>query len=319
MKNSSVVEHDLYTEKNNMMNEVLDGLHSSPKTIYSKYFYDEKGSELFEKITETPEYYPTRTEISILETYKDEMAEMIGPVSILIEYGSGSSKKIRTLLASLHSLEEYIPIDISKDFLLQSCLKLSVEFPNIKVQAVCGDYMHSLNLPVNHSKRKVVFFPGSTIGNFDRGEVYAFLNRTWDMLQSGDGFIIGVDVKKEAPILHAAYNDQEGITKAFNLNVLNRLNQDLGTDFRMEQFEHVAFYNEEQGKIEMHLKSLCDQQVSIGTKVVSFRQGEHIHTENSYKYHVSEFQSIVRECGFTPLKAWTDEREWFSVHYMEKV
>ena len=319
MTNSSVVAHDLYKKKENMLEEVLNGLCSPVKTIHAKYFYDEKGSELFEQITEQAEYYPTRTEISILENNKEEIAEMVGPVSTLIEYGSGSSRKIKTLLTSLHSLEEYMPIDISKEFLFQSCLKLSLEFPNLQVKAVCGDYMHPLTLPLDHSKRKVVFFPGSTIGNFEPDEVCEFLNRTCHLLDSGDGFLIGVDVKKDTAILNAAYNDQNGITKAFNLNVLNRLNQELGADFQVDQFEHFAYYNEAKGRIEMHLESTCEQHVAIGQQVISFQKGEKIHTENSYKYAVSEFQSIIQQCGFTPVKAWTDENEFFSVHYIEKV
>jgi dimethylhistidine N-methyltransferase len=319
MENVSVVVHDLDTKKDNILEEVLNGLNSPIKTIHAKYFYDKRGSELFEQITETDEYYQTRTEILILEKYTEEIAKRVGKMTTLIEYGSGSSKKIKTLLASLHSLKKYMPIDISRDFLLQSCLKLSLEFPELKIEAVCGDYMHPLLLPLDHTKRKVVFFPGSTIGNFEPNELYAFLNRTSNLLKSGDGFIIGVDVKKETHILNAAYNDRRGITKAFNLNVLNRINQELGSDFQVDQFEHVAFYNEEKGRIEMHLKSTHEQQVAIGPYVISFQKGEHIHTENSYKYTVPEFQAIVYQCGFDPLEAWMDENQLFSVHYMEKI
>ncbi len=317
MINLSVV-HNSDMKKDDMLEEVLNGLNSRDKTIHAKYFYDKMGSELFEQITETDEYYPTRTELSILEKYREEIAKRVGQVTTLIEYGSGSSKKIKTLLASLHSLKVYMPIDISKDFLFQSCLKLSLEFPELKIEAVCGDYMHPILLPLDHTKRKVVFFPGSTIGNFEPDELYDFLNRTYNLLNSGDGFIIGVDIKKETHILNAAYNDQRGVTKQFNLNVLNRINQELEANFQLDQFEHVAFYNEEKGRIEMHLKSLCDQQVTIKQNVIPFQKGERIHTENSYKYTIPEFQSMVYQCGFSPLEAWTDENKLFSVHYIEK-
>jgi dimethylhistidine N-methyltransferase len=318
MTNANFVVHDIEIQKENMLEEVLSGLNSPVKTIHAKYFYDKKGSELFEQITETDEYYQTRTEIWILEKYRNEIADRVGHVTTLIEYGSGSSKKIKTLLASLHSLKRYMPIDISRDFLLESCLNLSVEFPELQIEAVCGDYMHPLSLPLDHSERKVVFFPGSTIGNFERNEVHDFLHRTSNLLNSGDGFIIGVDLKKDIRILNAAYNDSKGVTEAFNLNVLNRINHDLGANFQIDQFEHVAFYNEEKGRIEMHLKSTCDQQVTIGSHVITFQEGEHIHTENSYKYTVPEFQDMVHQCGFAPITVWTDEKQLFSVHYMEK-
>ncbi|OMP66338.1 L-histidine N(alpha)-methyltransferase [Domibacillus epiphyticus] len=315
---ANIIPYDLYAKKENMFEEVLNGLRSTVKKIPSKYLYDEKGSELFERITEQVEYYPARTEIAILETYKAEIAHTVGPVSSLIEYGSGSSKKIKTLLNALHSLEEYIPIDISKDFLFESCLKLSLEFPHLKVKAVCGDYTYPLNLPLNKEGRKVVFFPGSTIGNFEPDEVSAFLHRTFHLLESGDGFIIGVDLKKDATILHEAYNDPNGITAEFNLNLLNRINRELHGNFQIEQFQHKAFYNNEKGKIEMHIQSLCDQTVNVGQEAIRFRKGEMIHTENSYKYSVQEFQTLIQNCGFSSIRVWTDREELFSVHYIEK-
>jgi len=300
-----------------MYGDVLNGLTATPKHVSPKYFYDKKGSELFEAITMLPEYYPTRTELFILNQYKNEMTDAVGMDSALIEFGSGSSEKVRTLLEAMPELKEYVPIDISKDFLYQSARALSMEYPNLQVHAVSADYTERFQMPELTSNRKVVFFPGSTIGNFEPVEMKTFLKKTSEFLKPGGGLLIGVDRKKDHAVLNAAYNDKKGITSDFNLNLLNRLNRELLADFKLENFRHHAFYHAEKGRVEMHLVSLKNQSITIGNEQVSFNEGESIHTENSYKFTVEEFQTIAMECGFTPKKVWCDERDWFSMHYLE--
>ncbi|MBY6037718.1 L-histidine N(alpha)-methyltransferase [Fictibacillus nanhaiensis] len=316
------VKHNVHYHVGNkaetdMYSEVIQGLKSSPKKVSPKYFYDKKGSELFEEITMLPEYYPTRTEMVILNKYKRDMAKAVGADSALIEFGSGSSEKVRTLLGAMTDLKEYIALDISKDFLYQSACALSMEYPNLQVHAVSADYTEKFEMPSLQSKRKVVFFPGSTIGNFERREMMQFLKKTALFLKQGGGLLIGVDMKKDHAVLNAAYNDKKGITRKFNLNLLNRLNRELLANFQLEHFSHHAFYHGEKGRIEMHLVSLKDQRITIGNEEITFKEGETIHTENSYKFTIKEFQDIVIECGFTPKKVWCDERKWFSMHYLE--
>lgn len=309
---------DLYTSNANMEDEIKKGLSQSRKQITSKYFYDQRGSELFEMITKEREYYPTRAELEIFSTHVNEMSEAIGSVHTLIEYGSGSSRKIKALLDSLHTMEEYLPIDISKEFLLQSCNRLSSQFPNLNIKAICGDYTMPLLLPLESGKKRVIFFPGSTIGNFEPEDAKEFLLQSGDILAEGDGFLIGVDMKKDQAILEEAYNDRNGITAEFNKNVLTRLNVELGADFDVNQFKHIAFYNKDKGRIEMHLQSAIEQTVRIRGEEYHFKKGERIHTENSYKYSVSEFQQLSIQCGFRPLKSWSDKQDMFSVHYLVK-
>jgi dimethylhistidine N-methyltransferase len=302
-----------------MYSEILNGLKSSPKSISPKYFYDKKGSELFESITMLREYYPTRTELFILNKYKNDIANAAGTDSALIEFGSGSSEKVRTLLEAMPELKEYVPIDISKDFLYQSARALSMEYPYLNVHAVSADYTAKFEMPKLESKRKVVFFPGSTIGNFEPHEMEEFLKQTADQLKPGGGLLIGVDLKKDHAVLNAAYNDKKGVTREFNLNLLNRLNRELLANFKLEDFSHHAFYNAEKGRVEMHLVSLKNQVIPIGDVQIAFQEGETIHTENSYKFTIEEFHQIAAMCGFKPKKVWCDERQWFSMHYLEVI
>ncbi|RDB33974.1 L-histidine N(alpha)-methyltransferase [Exiguobacterium sp. RIT594] len=313
-----VESFDMYTDQQNMLQEVLHGLAQPQKVLQAKYFYDQTGSELFERITQQPEYYLTRTEIDILSEHQAAIADCIGPVHTLIEYGSGSSRKIKSLLSSLHQLEQYMPIDISKDFLIQSAHQLSQDYPGLRIKAVCGDYSAPLHLPVEDKQKKVIFFPGSTIGNFNPQEAAAFLQQSSQLLEKGDGFLIGIDTKKETDLLHAAYNDRAGVTAQFNLNILRHINETLGGTFDAELFEHVAFYNEQQGRIEMHLKSRINQIVTIADQRFPFKEGETIHTENSYKYSQEEFQRLAKQNGFTPIRCFMDAKHQFSVHYLEK-
>ncbi|WP_214857843.1 L-histidine N(alpha)-methyltransferase [Exiguobacterium sp. s191] len=315
----TVIGYDLYTPQQNMRLEVIEGLMREQKVLPAKYFYDHIGSQLFEQITQQPEYYPTRTELAILEQHRAEIARSIGDVHTLIEYGSGSSRKIQMLLETFTHLDTYMPIDISKDFLMESARQLSERYPALHIKAVCGDYSQSISLPVEEAQKRVIFFPGSTIGNFEPEEAMRFLRHSSRILETGDGFLIGVDLKKSVDVLERAYNDVAGVTAAFNLNMLTHLNQMLEGTFDVTRFEHHAFYNEEKGRIEMHLRSQLDQLVQVGDVTVPFKQGETIHTENSYKYSKEEFETLVLKSGFHPVNCWIDDDERFSVHYLEKM
>lgn len=315
----TVIGYDLYTPQQNMRLEVIEGLMREQKVLPAKYFYDHIGSQLFEQITQQPEYYPTRTELAILEQHRAEIAQSIGDVHTLIEYGSGSSRKIQMLLETFTHLDTYMPIDISKDFLMESARQLSERYPALHIKAVCGDYSQAISLPVEESQKRVIFFPGSTIGNFEPEEAMHFLRHSSRILESGDGFLIGVDLKKSTDVLERAYNDAAGVTAAFNLNMLTHLNQMLDGTFDVTRFKHHAFYNEEKGRIEMHLRSQLDQLVQVGDVTVPFKQGETVHTENSYKYSKEEFETLARQSSFHPVNCWIDDDKRFSVHYLEKM
>ncbi len=309
---------DQLQEQNNRFDEAIESLTATKKSLQPKFLYDKYGSILFEQITQLEEYYPTRTELSIMERSLDEILRYIGSGSTVIEFGSGASRKIRMLLES-GTIHEYIPIDISKSFLMESSEQLSIDYPAIQVTGIVADYTNELNLPkelMDAAKKKTVFFPGSTIGNFEKKEAHNFLSMIAALLSSGDGLLIGVDVKKAPRILHNAYNDKEGITAKFNLNLLTHLNRELGADFNLNQFEHYAFYNAELGRVEMHLVSMEEQVVTIGNESILFNNHETIHTENSYKYSISEFQQLASGAGFVLEKTWTDPKELFSLHYL---
>ncbi|MSQ19871.1 MAG: L-histidine N(alpha)-methyltransferase [Betaproteobacteria bacterium] len=301
--------------------DVLRGLAAPQKAIPPKYFYDEHGSALFERICALPEYYPMRTEMAIMQGNIGAIAEALGPRCGLIEFGSGASLKTCILIEQLQP-PVYIPIDISESALRAATATLAARYRWLNIGAVCGDFTHPINMPdfgAVEIRRKVAFFPGSTIGNFTQEEALAFMRLTRLMVGKGGGLLIGVDLKKAKPILDAAYDDAQGVTALFNLNLLARINRELGGDFRLDQFWHRGFYNELLGRIEMHLESTCAQTVHIGASAFSFRAGETIHTENSYKYTIDEFRSIARTAGFRPDKVWVDEKRMFSVHAMAAV
>ncbi|HHM02485.1 MAG TPA: L-histidine N(alpha)-methyltransferase [Caldithrix abyssi] len=304
-----------------MYREVLSGLSLRPKTLPSKYFYDERGSKLFDAICDLDEYYVTRTELSIMEKYMDEMVEVIGRRVMLIEYGSGSSEKIKRILDAKSGIEVYVPIDISCAFLKESAAAIARRYPRLEVIPVCADFSKPFGLPQPRTQveKRVVYFPGSTIGNFHRDEARAFLQNMAAVCGRGSGLIIGVDLKKDERVLHAAYNDARGLTAAFNLNQLERLNRELGSDFDLDKFEHKALYNAEAGRIEMHIVSNDKQRVSINGSVIEFEENESIWTESSYKYDIEEFRQLAREAGFQPQRVWTDERRYFSIHYLKVV
>jgi dimethylhistidine N-methyltransferase len=296
--------------------ELLAGLLKEQKQVNPKYFYDHQGSELFEQITRLEEYYPTRTEISILTQNAEEIAAFCGRDCVLIEPGSGSSEKARLLLDSLKPAA-YVPVDISADFLHQSALRLGREFPGLNIHAICADFADPwqtrTQLP---SGRRVIFYPGSTIGNMEPIHATKFLANLRQWIGNDGGVLIGVDLQKPEGLLNTAYNDSQGITARFNLNILNSLNKLLDANFNRDGFSHHAFYNSDQHRIEMHLVSNNKQSVQVNGTTIAFDRGETLHTENSYKYSLESFAALSNAAGFELEKNWVDEKQLFSVHYL---
>jgi len=302
-----------------MLDEVLDGLQKSQKQLPAKYFYDERGSELFEQITYLDEYYPTRTERLILQQNINEIADVVGPGAMLIELGSGSSSKTRFLLEKLPSLAAYVPVDISEEYLLKVVNQLRMEYPKISIIPVFADYTSSFELPnlSGSYQKQIVFFPGSTIGNFRPPMAQSFLDMLASVTDDQSGMLIGVDLKKDQAVLENAYNDEQGLTAQFNKNMLVRLNRELNANFDVDRFDHRAFYNEQKGRIEMHLVSREQQTVTVAGEEIDFEEGESIHTENSYKYSLDEFQELVSD-WYSVEKIWTDDKNYFSLQYLTK-
>jgi len=296
--------------------ELLDGLSAKEKYINPKFFYDEYGSQLFEKIMELPEYYPSRTEIALLKKYQAEISETIGVGKVLIEPGAGNCEKVQYILPLLKP-DCYMPIDISADFLFECAIKLQHKFPEIKIHAVAGDMKADVIVPKKfRNNDKVIFYPGSTIGNYKPADALSFLKHVRKLVGKQGGLLIGVDLQKDKDILNAAYNDQQGITALFNLNVLNHVNKLLGSDINIELFEHISFYNEEQSRIEMHLESQSDHTCNLDEfSEVTFSEKERIHTEYSYKYTVESFSELVSEAGLKLKKFWLDDNKLFSIQY----
>jgi dimethylhistidine N-methyltransferase len=317
--NSRVQLVDLHPPVDDFRTEVLAGLGRSPKVMPPKFLYDKQGAELFDAICTLDEYYLTRTEMAILQTYAGEIATLIGD-GALIEFGSGSSQKVRIILDAMLQMPTYVGLDISKQHLQESCAQLANDYPDLEAIAICTDYTQPLQLPdiaALRNKHKVGFFPGSSIGNLEPQEAVQFLKDTALLLAGGD-LLIGVDLKKDTAILEAAYDDSQGISAQFALNLLTRMNRELGADFDLANFEYQAFYNPV-GRIEMYLVSLTDQVVNLGDVAVSFEAGERLQTENSYKYSVSEFQEIAALAGFKSKNVWTDPQQWFSLHYLHSI
>jgi dimethylhistidine N-methyltransferase len=309
---------DLHPDADSFLEEVTAGLSRPRKELPPKYFYDERGSELFEAICGLPEYYLTRAELEIMRDHAGEMARHLGPRCAVFEYGSGSGRKTRLLLKALSPVA-YAPIDIARDQLHVTAADIAREFPGVAVTAVCADYSRPFRLPQLAGpppRRRVVYFPGSTIGNLSPPEAGVFLAEARRLVGPGGGMLVGVDLKKDAARLNAAYNDARGITAAFNLNLLARINRELDADFDLGSFRHHAFYNDALGRIEMHLVSLGDQRVRVGRAGFGFRGGETIHTENSYKYSVEELRELARSAGFEPGRCWTDSGRQFAVHWL---
>jgi len=299
--------------------DVLEGLSREQKELPCKYFYDDRGSELFNTICGLDEYYPTRTETALLQAHGREMADLIGPGVCLIEFGCGSLLKTRLLLDALRSPAAFVPIDISADHLLQSAAALAADYPNLEVLPVVADFTRPVKLPDKArkaSENRIGFFPGSTIGNFDHAGAADFLATVADMVGGGGALLIGVDLKKDEDILVRAYDDAQGVTAAFNRNVLERINRELGGCFDIETFRHRALYNGAEGRIELHLVSEKDQTVTVHDRDFTFTEGETIHTEDSYKYHVEEFSSFAARAGFRSARTWVDGDGLFSLHYL---
>jgi L-histidine Nalpha-methyltransferase len=296
------------------LEDVIEGLSRPRKSLSPKYFYDAEGSRLFERICRLREYYPTRVELAVTKQNLSQVARFAGRGAALIEYGSGEGVKTRLLLQALRPAL-YTPVDISQDALERAVPRLQRAFPRLRIVPVRGDFSRPLDIPpLPERARRVVYFPGSTIGNLTPDEAHAFLKMTRAQVGNRGAMIVGVDLKKDANVLHAAYNDAQGVTAAFNLNLLARINRELGGNFDLRRFAHYAFYEPSAGRIEMHLVSTEQQAVTIGAHRFSFERGESIHTENSYKYSIAEFQALAGKAGFRPAKVWTDARCWFSVH-----
>ena len=295
--------------------DVLAGLAKTPKTIPAKYFYDEEGSRLFERIADLPEYYPTRSEMQILRDHGAEIAKLIPEGSALIEFGSGSSRKARVLLRAVPPLAAYVPVDICGEMVEQEARELRPDFPHLKVLPVTADICFPFELPAEAkaAPQRIGFFPGSTVGNFEPHEAAAFLRNAAHILGPGATLIIGADLIKDTDVLKAAYNDAQGVTAAFNLNLLKRINRELGGNFKLDGFEHHAFYNRERNRVEMHLASHKRQKVKVAGECFDFRAGETIHTENSYKYTPKSLGALARGVGWLPAGLWTDQAKYFSI------
>lgn len=294
--------------------DALEGLTQTSKRLSPKYFYDAAGSDLFEQITRLPEYYPTRTELGILRDRSREIAALIPDKAALVEFGAGATTKIRLLLEN-STFAAYVPVDISGEFLNGQAEKLRADFPGLAVHPVVADFTQSFELPAEvRDLPKVGFFPGSTLGNFEPEEASKFLKKAADILGHGALLILGVDLEKDEDILRDAYNDAAGVTAKFNLNLLTRMNRELGTNFDVSSFDHRAIYNHAEHRIEMHLHSRKAQKVRLCGRTIGFARGESIHTENSYKYSIPRLRKLARRSGWTLKQTWTDAQSMFSVH-----
>lgn len=317
MTAASIYYYDEHPAHADFFSEVLAGLQRQPRQIPPKFFYDERGSELFDAICRTDEYYLTRTEQQLLQQHAAEIAELIGERCLLIEPGSGNSEKVRLLLDELKPAA-YLPMDISRDFLYQAAGQVALEYPWLQVHATCVDFTAPLSLPwCPANAQRLIFFPGSSIGNFDPQQAEQFLANLKSVAGENGSLLIGVDLKKQPDILNAAYNDAQGVTAAFNQNLLYRIQRELGAEIEPEQFSHHAFYNDRLGRIEMHLVSQQPQAIRIGEQQFGFATDETIFTESSYKYSVQEFIELAARAGYVSRQVWTDADNLFSLHYFD--
>lgn len=315
IKKDAIYFHELHKPSATMSSDVHAGLSETQKSLPPKYFYDKKGSELFDAITKLPEYYVTRTEIKLLKQHAHEMAELLGTDSYLLELGSGSSIKIRLLLEAVRP-KIYVPMDISREHLIQSSQHIARDYPWLTVHAAYIDYSQSWKVPDFGPGRYNAFFPGSSIGNFTPADALKLLKQVSLLVGNGGGLLIGVDLKKDSRVLEAAYNDSQGVTADFNRNILTHINHSLNADFNLENFSHKAIYNDTEGRVEMHLECANTDTVHIKGNVYHFRSGETIHTENSYKYSIDEFHRLAAGANLFPVKVWTDSEALFSIHYL---
>ena len=293
--------------------DVLAGLSRPQKRLSAKYFYDAAGSRLFDRITELDEYYPTRTELGIMRKHATAMAGCCGPRCLLIELGAGSLVKARLLLDRLDRPAGFVPVDVSGEHLDAAAAQLAGDYPKLPIASVTADFTGDFPLPALPAARRVVYFPGSTLGNFDPADADALLRRIAALVGPGGGLLLGVDLRKDVAVLERAYDDRLGVTAAFNLNLLTRINRELDADFDLGEFVHHAFYNPARSRVEMHLRSRVAQRVTIGGEAFDFRAGETIHTENSHKYDVRELTARALACGLRVEAVWTDPRDYFAV------
>lgn len=308
--------HDYEAESENLQTTVVDGLTQSPKRLHPKLFYDEVGSRIFDEICDQPEYYLPEVERGIFEKYADEIIDCMGDDCHIIEPGAGGSSKIRFFLDRM-TPAMYVPMDISGEHLKASAQQLASEYPRLPIHAICIDHTQPYSLPDEIPERnRVFFYPGSSLSNFEPDEAIEFLRDIHEKAAEDGGLLIGIDTKKPARILNQAYNDDAGATASFNLNLLKRIRDELDTDIDPEGFEHHAFYNQEEGRIEMHLRSREKQRFHVNGHTFSLDEGESIHTENSYKYDVDEFQSLAEDAGWNSDEVWLDGQEYFSVHFL---
>lgn len=309
--------HDLGHGRADFLDAVLEGLSQPRKRLPSAFFYDARGSRLFDRICRLPEYYPTRAETAILRAAAADLAALVPAGAALVEFGSGSSSKTRILLDRLDRLACYVPIDISRDHLRAAARDVAADYPDLAVSPICADYGRDFALPADlGGVRRVGFFPGSTIGNLSPLEAAAFLRRCLALLGPDAAMLVGVDLQKDPETLHAAYNDAAGVTAAFNLNLLARMQRELGARLDIEAFGHRAVYNEARACVEMHIVSLTAQDIEIEGKRFSFWEGETIHSEDSHKYSVAGFQDLAQAAGWQPSDLWCDPDALFSVHYL---
>jgi L-histidine Nalpha-methyltransferase len=303
---------------NDLLEVAQRGLALKPKRLPSWLFYDERGSALFDKICEQPEYYLTRCEIALMDEHAQSIADTLGSEVRLVEYGSGNARKTRMLLQHLHAPVAYVPVELSAEPLRRSVDQLAVEFPRLPLQPLCADFSKPLRLPIppRAPRRTVVYFPGSTIGNFESREAAVLLRKMRNEMGDAGGILIGVDLKKDPAVIEAAYNDRAGVTAEFTLNMLRRLNRDIGSNFKLSAFAHRAHYNPMAGRIETHLVSRCEQQVKVGRMNVSFRADEAIQVEYSCKYSLEDFAALAARAGLAIQQVWTDSERMFSVQYL---
>lgn len=309
---------DLHPQVADLRDAIHAGMRRSQKRLPTLLLYDEKGSKLFDDICELPEYYPTRTELSIMQERMDEIADAIGEEASLIELGSGSSMKTRLLLEDLHRLAAYVPVDISKDHLMAAATELSANYPHIEILPVCADFNEPFRLPTPQvtPRRNIVYFPGSTIGNLEFASAHRLLSTMKRIAKSGGAVLIGVDLVKGREVLESAYDDAQGVTAAFNLNMLERLNREFEADFDLDRFFHRAVWDAERARVEMQLVSRADQSVTIDGETFALREGEYILTEYSHKYTLETFANLARTAGFEVNHVWTDPQALFSVQYL---
>ena len=313
-----VMANDLTSESEELLDEILPGLSAVQKSISPKYFYDERGSQLFDQICGLPEYYLTRTELKLMDLHLDQVAELVGPRAAVIEFGAGSNIKIHKLLDCLELPAAYVPVDISGDYLLKQAAQLARAYPNLHVKPVFADFTQPFDLP-DHPimpERNLIFFPGSTIGNFSPAQALKLLKVMRLEARDNGALLIGADLPKDSAILHAAYNDSQGVTAEFNLNVLRRLNTEFGGNFNLENFSHQAVYDEIASRIEMRLVSSKQQSVRLGDHEISFEAEEYIITEHSYKYSLDNFLALAGKAGWQSQQVWIDDDQLFSMHYL---